>query len=88
MASSRDILTVGVMLSGLLALILTSNIVEAQEIEEIEPHCIWHDSCGFDPDPERSDKCLNCAYDGPARQLSNTSYYSVLFEACPHFRYY
>ena len=53
-----------------------------------EGHCIFYDSCGWDPDYEdgigdNEIHFLNCAYDGPAKRASPEQL-EILRDACPH----
>jgi Niemann-Pick C1 protein len=54
---------------------------------ETEGRCIWYDVCGKDPEPpnQNNPHCLNCAYDGPAKQLPD-EFGKLLDDACPHLR--
>ena len=51
-------------------------------------HCVFYDSCGWDPDYEdgmggNQVHFLNCAYDGPAKRASQEEL-EILRETCPH----
>ncbi len=65
-----------------IALVVVAGIAKGQGNNE--GHCIWTGTCG--PHPEYPDqKCLNCAYPGPARPL-DPSLLDLLDQACPHIR--
>ena len=58
--------------------------ISAAKKDDSEGKCVMFDSCGQDPD--LTNKCLNCHYDGAPKKLNDNYAYEKLYEACPHFK--
>ena len=72
------------MLRSFLLFLAAASIARGQQ----PGHCIFYDSCGWDPDYEdgiggNTIHYLNCAYDGPAKRATNEQL-EILRDACPH----
>ena len=72
------------MLRSFLLFLAAASIARGQQ----PGHCIFYDSCGWDPDYEdgiggNAIHYLNCAYDGPAKRATNEQL-EILRDACPH----
>ena len=68
-------------------LVCLAGLGSLAEAYDSQGHCVWYDVCGKDPNPPNAYNahCLNCAYDGPAKQLA-PEFEKILDEACPHIR--
>ncbi|KAK6177467.1 hypothetical protein SNE40_015561 [Patella caerulea] len=64
----------------LVYLIFTCFIEEIKTTSNGKGQCIWYDTCGKDPS---TGKPLNCVYNGPAKQLNDTTGLKLLQKYCP-----
>ena len=75
------------LLTASVCLVAVSFISQARGYDTKGAHCVWYGVCGPDPDPphQLNPHCLNCKYEGPAKQLE-AQYHHLIDEACPHLR--